>query len=102
MRLTMCILLLSGALGGCASREQAPAPAQKTATTEQEAAAEQTQSRRPLRQFDAQGRLIPSDEYIAGVRLPRGVELIRADEVEPGREVRRQNHGSRGRQCSQC
>jgi hypothetical protein len=36
---------------------------------------------RPLRTFDVEGRLIPSDEYIAGIRLPRGVELFRADEL---------------------
>jgi hypothetical protein len=28
------------------------------------------------RNFDAQGRLLPSDQYVAGVRLPRGAELF--------------------------
>jgi hypothetical protein len=81
MRFAICTLLLLTALAGCSSRERAPAPAQETPTAEQESSAEEARPRRPLRQLDAQGRLIPSDEYIAGLRLPRGVELLRADEL---------------------
>lgn len=32
------------------------------------------------RTYDAQGRLIPSDDYVVGIRLPRGAELFREDE----------------------
>ncbi len=34
------------------------------------------------RNYDVQGRLLPSDQYIAGIRLPRGAELFREDELQ--------------------
>lgn len=34
------------------------------------------------RNFDAQGDLLPSDHYVAGIPLPRGAELFRETELE--------------------
>lgn len=76
-------MMLSAALAGCsdergASRESDGPKA--TAEGDQNLQGTSTPNP-PLRVFDAQGRLIPSNEYIAGIRLPRGAELFRADEV---------------------
>jgi len=34
------------------------------------------------RNYDAEGRLLPSEDYVAGVRLPRGAELFREAELQ--------------------
>jgi hypothetical protein len=84
MRLGVSTLTLFAVLAsavGCSSRTEAPAPRKRAEAIEDAPAAEETKSRRPLRQFDAQGRLIPSNEYVAGIPLPRGAELVRADEL---------------------
>lgn len=80
MRFALSCLILLVVSSGCGRKTEAPGPA---GTTKLEAEAEEaaTAKPRPLRVFDVEGRLIPSDEYIAGIRLPRGVELFRADEV---------------------
>ncbi|NNE17837.1 MAG: hypothetical protein HKN10_05090 [Myxococcales bacterium] len=72
-------LALLLALGGCSSK-----PAQESQGGASEAAKEQPKAepaarRTSPRRFDAEGRLIPSDDYIVGIRLPRGAELYRQD-----------------------
>lgn len=66
---------------GCSSKQEATpapvAPATETAPTKPEEA----RAAQPQRVLDVRGNLMPSDEYLVGIRLPRGVELFRADEV---------------------
>ena len=75
----LLVLAVLSTLAGCSSK-----PERETGNGAGEAAQEQTktdtQTRAPLeRKFDAEGRLIPSDDYIVGIRLPRGAELYRED-----------------------
>lgn len=80
MHTRLSSLVLLAAVAACSPKSKAPEQP-SVAQSEQEAAPiEAAKPRRP-RVFDVEGRLIPSDEYIAGVRLPRGVELFRADDV---------------------
>lgn len=81
MRRWLCLLVLSAVVSACTSKSDAPAPQAGAAPAAAEDAVEEAPRERPPRTFDVEGRLIPSDEYIAGIRLPRGVELFRADEV---------------------
>ncbi len=81
MRTWLMALVLTATLCGCSPRSEAPASEASTAPDDETATATEDKPSRPLRRFDAQGRLIPSDEYIAGIALPRGAELFRADEV---------------------
>lgn len=74
-------LALLSALAACTSKPEREAPTQRD-----EAAAEQPRpeaAKPPMREriIDPQGRLIPSDEYVAGIRLPRGAELFREDDL---------------------
>jgi hypothetical protein len=78
----LLILALLGALVGCTSEperradsERADAPAAKVD--------EGTQAREPMvRNYDPQGKLLPSDDYIIGIRLPRGTEVYREDGLQ--------------------
>jgi hypothetical protein len=78
-RLVFSILVLTTIL----SCESEPKAREQRAAASTAEAVEDTEAPkpRPPRVFGVEGRLIPSDEYIAGIRLPRGVELFRADEV---------------------
>lgn len=76
-------LVLVAATAGCSAKRDPSRGAEgedPPASADLEAASPSSPNP-PLRVFDAQGRLIPSNEYIAGIRLPRGAELSRADEV---------------------
>jgi hypothetical protein len=80
MRIRLSSLVLLAVIAGCTSKSKAPdQPVGVTPAEKAEEAAAPKQ--RPPRIFDVEGRLIPSDEYVVGIRLPRGVELFRADEV---------------------
>jgi hypothetical protein len=80
MRRSLSSVILLFALAACSRKTEAPArPPGATSETDPEPT-EQT-GPRPLRVFDVEGRLIPSDEYVAAIRLPRGIELFRADEL---------------------
>jgi hypothetical protein len=81
MRIWIWSLALSAAIAACTSdRERSASQSGRTPTVEAESV-EAPKPRRPLRTFDVEGRLIPSNEYVGGIPLPRGVELFRADEV---------------------
>lgn len=80
MRSTLPCLILLITVGACSRKEEAPTSS-PAASTEAKTEQPETSAPRPPRVFDVDGRLIPSDEYIAGIRLPRGVELFRADEL---------------------
>jgi hypothetical protein len=80
MRIRLSSLILLAVIAACSAKSNAPdQPVGVTQAEETEEA--RAPKPRPPRVFDVEGRLIPSNEYIAGVRLPRGVELFRADEV---------------------
>ncbi|MGB5193461.1 MAG: hypothetical protein WBN70_10815 [Polyangiales bacterium] len=81
MRTHLLSLVILAVIGGCSSKPKVSDPPTAAEKKEEAAAAAEVQKPRPMRVFDVDGRLIPSDEYVAGVRLPRGVELFRADEV---------------------
>ena len=80
MRPRLPFLALLVALAACSSKSKAPDQPTVVQPNE-EVAATEVRTPRPPRVFDVEGRLIPSDEYILGIRLPRGVELFRADEM---------------------
>lgn len=78
----LLVLALLTALAGCTAEPEGGAPtplgdvpAEKTGT--------QTPTQEPfIRNYDAEGRLLPSDDYIIGIRLPRGTVLFRDDELQ--------------------
>jgi len=77
LRSPLFILALWAALASCTSE-----PERRAQTVRDEAPAQKTSADAPkqapiVRNYDAQGKLLPSDEYIAGVRLPRGAKLSR-------------------------
>jgi hypothetical protein len=74
-------LALLAMLSGCAS-ERTPRDERGREAVGAEGASTETQEKQPItRNYDAQGRLLPSDDYIAGIRLPRGAKLFREDEL---------------------
>lgn len=75
-------LFVSLALGACSSQpERSDREARGDAPNEE--AGKEAPARTSIpRTYDAEGRLLPSDEYVAGVRLPRGAELFRDDELQ--------------------
>lgn len=81
MRTRLTVLALLAALGACTSKSEPAdrrgAPPPETAAP----AAPDEEKPAPVQIVDGEGKLIPSNEYIAGIRLPRGVELFRADEL---------------------
>lgn len=81
MRMWSSSLGLLVAIAACTSNQEAPSEQRGKAPDAPSDAAEAPKPTRPPRTFDVEGRLIPSNEYIVGIRLPRGVELFRADEV---------------------
>lgn len=83
MRTVLLLLLLTLCLAvvGCESKPARPELAHDETADPESEPPEPTQARAPMRIFDVDGRLLPSDEYIVGIRLPRGVELFRADEI---------------------
>ena len=74
----LALLAAALVLGGCTSKPEPAEPAPRPTETA-EAAAESAPQPRRQRIIDPQGRLIPSDDFLAGVRLPRGMELVREE-----------------------
>ncbi len=77
---TIWSAILLVALAACSTKTETPDRPPGAEAAEEPKLPEAVRPR-PPRVFDAEGRLIPSDEYVAGIRLPRGVELFRADEL---------------------
>jgi hypothetical protein len=67
------------ALAGCRSKPAPEAQGGASEAAREQAEAESAAPSTSPRRFDAEGRLLPSDDYIAGIRLPRGAELFRED-----------------------
>jgi len=68
-------------LVGCTSEPERDARTGHQDTSADETSAETAKSEPITRRFDVEGRLLPSDDYVAGIRLPRGAELFREDEL---------------------
>lgn len=75
-------LALALSLAGCTSRGEPTEPVRRDAVGEEAKPEEPEEQKRDPRRFDGQGRLLPSDDYVAGVRLPRGSELFYEAELK--------------------
>ncbi len=70
-------------LGVSGCRSERPERGEPVRGDETEASAKVVEtSKQPVRRFDPQGNLLPSDDYVAGVRLPRGCEIFRDEELQ--------------------
>lgn len=77
----LLVLALVLVLAGCTSKPEREAQSGGAEGPQEQAKAESAQRTASPRRFDGEGRLIPSDDYIVGIRLPRGAELYREDEL---------------------
>jgi len=71
------ILALCVALAGCTSEAERGAQTVRSDAPVKETATEAPKQEPMIRNYDPQGKLLPSDDYIVGIRLPRGAELSR-------------------------
>jgi hypothetical protein len=76
------ILALWGALAGCTSEPERGAQTVRSDAPTQEAGAEAPKQEPMVRNYDPQGKLLPSDDYIIGIRLPRGAKLSRDEGLQ--------------------
>lgn len=81
MRITMVLSVALVASLGCSSKDEAPTTSTTPEPANRPAEPRETPTEQPQRILSIQGNLIPSDEYLVGIRLPRGMELFRADEL---------------------
>lgn len=71
------ILLALVALTAACSSDRKPEDGARNDAPGEQSAATKTQKKSSVaRNYDVEGRLLPSDQYVAGVRLPRGCELF--------------------------
>ena len=75
-------LLLLTALAACTSRPDSRSEGDTADSPSEKAGAEAEKSPPIMRNYGPQGELLPSDEYVVGIRLPRGAELFRESELE--------------------
>lgn len=75
----LLILALVLGLAGCNSKPERAVQSSDGESLREQEKAESAQRKTNPRRFDAEGRLLPSDDYIVGIRLPRGAELYRED-----------------------
>ncbi|MBW2377871.1 MAG: hypothetical protein JRF55_18180 [Deltaproteobacteria bacterium] len=81
-RLELLALALLAMLASCTSQPERGGE-RGHADSPSEIAGEQSAKRPTVtRNYDAKGGLLPSDEYVVGIRLPRGAELFRESELE--------------------
>ena len=81
-RSLLLALTLLTALASCTSKPESGSK-RGTADSPSEHANEEATKRPPvIRNYDVEGRLLPSDDYVVGIRLPRGAELFRESELE--------------------
>ena len=81
MRTRLIIMLTLAGLGACTSGPEPSVRKGESAPEDAEPRAAAAAEKVPTQVLDGEGRLIPSNEYLVGIRLPKGVELFRADEV---------------------
>jgi hypothetical protein len=77
LRSPLFILTLWVALASCTSEPERGAQTVRSDGPAEKTSAETPKQEPITRNYDAQGKLLPSDDYIAGIRLPRGAELSR-------------------------
>jgi hypothetical protein len=75
----LLVLALALALAGCNSKPAQEAQSGGVEALQVPQEPEAAKRAASPRRFDAEGRLLPSDDYIVGIRLPRGAELSRED-----------------------
>lgn len=74
-------LIVLSALTGCTFESTPDSRGQTGAAAKQ---ADEPEADKPTpftRNYDPQGRLLPSDQYVAGVRMPRGAELFLEEDL---------------------
>jgi hypothetical protein len=76
------------ALAACSSNSGGSAEEQRSDATENRTPADAVTPKKLSRDFDAQGRLVASEDYVVGIRLPRGSELVREQNLEHVYRVR--------------
>jgi len=87
-RLRFLALSLVIALAACSSKSGDGTEQQRSNAPENHSSPEESAPKKMSRDFDAQGRLLASDEYVVGIRLPRGSELVREQNLEHVYRVR--------------
>ena len=75
------VAVLGLALASCTSEPQSDDQTRRGSARTEEGTAEAAKREPISRNYDAEGRLLPSDDYIVGIRLPRGAQLFREDEL---------------------
>ena len=81
-RLQLLALALLAMLASCTSQPEGGGE-RGHADSPSEIAGEQPAKRPTVtRNYDAKGGLLPSDDYVVGIRLPRGAELFRESKLE--------------------
>ena len=75
-------LALLTALAGCTSEPEQRAPSGRVDSREAAPAHKTEKQPQRVRHYDPEGKLLPSDEYIIGLRLPRGTKLYREDRLQ--------------------
>ncbi len=76
-RSPLLILALWVTLAGCTSEPERGARAVRVDAPAHETSAETPKHAPVVSNYGPQGKLLPSDDYIAGIRLPRGAKLSR-------------------------
>jgi len=87
LRLALVVCLV-----GCTAEPERDARTGHQDTPAGEGSAEAAQTQQVTRRYDAEGRLLPSDDYVAGIRLPRGAELFREEELHHVYRIRAPIH----------
>ena len=82
LRPRLLALVLLTALAGCTSQPEGRSEGDKADSPSEKAGAEPEKRPAIVRNYGPQGELLPSDEYVVGIRLPRGAELFRESELE--------------------
>jgi hypothetical protein len=71
------VLALLAVFAGCTSTPERVAEDQREEAPAEEASGKAPKGERVTWNYDPQGKLLPSDDYVVGIRLPRGAELSR-------------------------
>jgi hypothetical protein len=75
-------LILSAALAGCTSQPERGAERRHVDSPADQAVEEPAERPTVTLKYDTHGDLLPSDDYIVGIRLPRSAELSRDTKLE--------------------
>jgi len=81
-RSELLVLSLLAALAGCTSQPERGAERRHADSPADPAVEEPAKRPTIARRYDTDGDLLPSDDYIVGIRLPRGAESSRDTELE--------------------